>query len=77
MWLLSGRIGSIPESTVAILNAADVDYTILGPDEWCCGNPLFYVGAHTAAIEIAQHNLQKMHELGAELKYFQDNFIDS
>ncbi|MCL5734231.1 MAG: (Fe-S)-binding protein [Actinobacteria bacterium] len=60
----TGRIAGIPESTVAILDAAGVDYTILGPDEWCCGNPLFFVGGHSAAVELAEHNLEKLRELG-------------
>jgi len=59
----TGRVATIPESTVAILDAADVDYTILGPDEWCCGNPLFFVGAHSAAKELALHNLEKLRQL--------------
>ncbi|HJX70219.1 MAG TPA: (Fe-S)-binding protein [Dehalococcoidia bacterium] len=59
----TGRISRLPESTVAILDSAGVDYTILGPDEWCCGNPLFFVGGHSAAVEIAQHNLEKLRQL--------------
>lgn len=59
----TGRVAAIPESTVAILDAADVDYTILGPDEWCCGNPLFFVGAHAEAKELALHNLEKLRQL--------------
>ncbi len=59
----TGRIAGIPESTVAILDSAQVDYTILGPDEWCCGNPLFFVGAHAEAIELARHNLEKLRQL--------------
>jgi heterodisulfide reductase subunit D len=59
----TGRIAGIPESTVTILDSAGVDYTILGPDEWCCGNPLFFVGAHSAAKEIAEHNLERLRQL--------------
>lgn len=59
----TGRIAGIPESTVAIFDSAGVDYTILGPEEWCCGNPLFFVGGHSAAVELAQHNLEKLREL--------------
>lgn len=62
----TGRIAGIPESTVAILDSAGVDYTILGPDEWCCGNPLFFVGAHSPAIELAQHNLERLRQLGVK-----------
>jgi len=62
----TGRISRIPESTVAILDSAGVDYTILGPDEWCCGNPLFFIGGHSTAIELAQHNLEKLRQLKVE-----------
>ncbi len=59
----TGRISQLPESTVAILGSAGVDYTILGPDEWCCGSPLFSVGAHADALALARHNMEKLHQL--------------
>jgi len=58
----TGRVATIPESTMTILDAADVDYTILGPDEWCCGNPLFLVRAHSEAKELALHNLENLRQ---------------
>ncbi|MBN1317791.1 MAG: (Fe-S)-binding protein [Anaerolineales bacterium] len=62
----TGRVAGIPESTVAILEAAEVDYTVLGSDEWCCGNPLFFVGAHDEAKKLALHNLEKLKALGVK-----------
>ena len=59
----TGRISQLPESTANILGAADVDYTILGPDEWCCGSPLFLSGAHSDALALAEHNIEKLHQL--------------
>ncbi len=59
----TSRLSGIPESAVSILNSAGVDYTILGADEWCCGNPLFFVGAHDKALELAKHNVEKLHQL--------------
>ncbi len=62
----TGRIAGVPESTVALFDAAGVDYTLLGPDEWCCGNPLFFVGAHGAAVELARHNVERLRGLGVK-----------
>lgn len=62
----TGRIASIPESTVRILDSAGVDYTILGSDEWCCGHPLFLAGSVSSATRLAEHNLQKFKELKVE-----------
>ncbi|WP_309493176.1 (Fe-S)-binding protein [Candidatus Hecatella orcuttiae] len=62
----TGRIASIPESTVRILDSAGVNYTILGSDEWCCGHPLILAGKTFSANRLAEHNLRKLKELGVE-----------
>lgn len=62
----TGRISGIPAATIDILDASDIDYTILGPDEWCCGNPFFFIGGHEAATETAWQNINKLKELGVE-----------
>ena len=62
----TGRISRIPSSTIDILDAAGIDYTILGPDEWCCGNPFFFIGGHKAATETARQNVIKLKGLGVE-----------
>ena len=62
----TGRIANIPASTIAILESSGLDYTILGTDEWCCGNPFFFIGDHNTATALAQQNINKLKELGVE-----------
>lgn len=61
-----GRLAEIPISVVKILNHVGVDFTVLGPEEWCCGNPYFLAGASELAEEIVKHNVAKVQELGVE-----------
>jgi len=61
-----GRLEGIPQSMTRILNHAGVDFTILGPEEWCCGEPLFLAGAPKLAEEIVRHNVEAFRELGIE-----------
>ncbi|MEM2936368.1 MAG: (Fe-S)-binding protein [Candidatus Bathyarchaeia archaeon] len=61
-----GRLEGIPQSMIRILNHAGVDFTILGPEEWCCGEPLFLAGAPRLAEEIVKHNVKTFRELGIE-----------
>ncbi|NVM31844.1 MAG: (Fe-S)-binding protein [Candidatus Helarchaeota archaeon] len=53
-------------ATFKILKKLGVDFTILGPDEWCCGSPLFRTGQIKQATELAQHNIDKLTELGVK-----------
>ncbi|MGO8988836.1 MAG: heterodisulfide reductase-related iron-sulfur binding cluster [bacterium] len=56
----------IPQSFVQILDKAEVDFTILGGEEWCCGFPLIAAGMKNDAETLIQHNLEKVKEKGAE-----------
>ncbi|NIR18066.1 MAG: (Fe-S)-binding protein, partial [Desulfobacterales bacterium] len=56
----------IPKNLVQIFDAADVDFAILGGDEWCCGFPLIGAGAPQRMQELKAHNLEKMKDLGAK-----------
>ena len=60
----------IPQNLVRILDAADVDFTILGGEEWCCGFPLIGAGVPEKAREMMEHNLGKVKELGAKKVVF-------
>jgi len=53
-------------ATFKILKKLGVDFTILGPDEWCCGSPLFRTGQIELATELAKHNIEKLNELGVK-----------
>ena len=56
----------IPQSFVQILDKAEVDFTILGGEEWCCGFPLIAAGMKKDAETLIQHNFEKVKEKGAE-----------
>jgi len=60
----TGRLASIPESFVKILNHLSVDFTILGEEEWCCGSPYFLSGAYPLVKELAEHNIKTFEQLG-------------
>ncbi len=60
-----GSLFMMPESMVKILDKAGIDFTILGGNEWCCGNPAFLVGDRTdPIIEMVKHNVEAMESLG-------------
>lgn len=48
----------IARDTVTILNASGLDYMVLGPEEYCCGGPLWRTGQREAAKRQVEHNLQ-------------------
>ena len=54
----------ILQDLVEILQAAEVDFTTLGGDEWCCGYPLLSAGL--LASDLVEHNLEAIKALGAE-----------
>jgi len=60
----------IPQSFVRILESADVDFTILAGQEWCCGFPLIGAGVPEKAREMMEHNLEKVKGLGAKMVVF-------
>ncbi len=63
---LSGRAMDIATSTALILDSFDVDWTFLGEDEWCCGNPLLLSGKTEYAKTLVEHNVEKIMEVGAK-----------
>ena len=65
-----GTLASLGENTVKIMNAAGVDFTILGEKEYCCGNPYFVTGGFDKARELAKHNLEAFKELGVKTVVF-------
>ena len=55
----------IPAALVQILDAAGVDFTLLGEQEWCCGFPLIGAGLKDAIPEYCHHNLEAVRAKGA------------
>ena len=63
-------VQKIPANMARILQKADVDFTILGGEEWCCGFPLVGAGMPEKLEELKQHNLQKVKDVGAKTVVF-------
>ncbi|NVM28107.1 MAG: (Fe-S)-binding protein [Candidatus Helarchaeota archaeon] len=60
-----GTLSIIPEALTLIMDKLNINFTVLGEEEWCCGNPYIIAGASESKIkEIATHNVEKMTELG-------------
>ena len=61
---------NIPKNLVLIFHAADVDFAILGGEEWCCGFPLIGAGVPGKGREMMEHNLEKVNALGVRTVVF-------
>jgi len=64
------RVYGIPQALVQIMERAEVEFTTLGGDEWCCGYPLHIVGMGERVAEFARHNVQQAREVGAKRVVF-------
>jgi len=64
------RVYSIPQAFVQTMERADVEFTTLGGDEWCCGYPLHIAGMGDRMAKFAQHNVQKARAVGARKVVF-------
>jgi heterodisulfide reductase subunit D len=56
---------SIAQSMAQLLALAEVPFTTLGGEEWCCGFPLLGMGLKTEAVQFAEHNIRAVIDLGA------------
>ncbi|AET69755.1 Fe-S oxidoreductase [Desulfosporosinus orientis DSM 765] len=56
----------ISQSIVSLLDRANVSYTVLGSEEWCCGFPLLAAGNSHQVTELAKHNVEKVRTLGVK-----------
>jgi heterodisulfide reductase subunit D len=55
----------IPIHLTQIFEQAELDFTLLGEEEWCCGFPLFGAGFKDATQEFIRHNVEAVREKGA------------
>ncbi|MDF2874748.1 MAG: fadF [Sporomusa sp.] len=60
------RAAQVPVAMVQLLEKAEVSFTTLGPEEWCCGFPLLAAGHGDEIAEFARHNVEKVRSLGAK-----------
>lgn len=58
------RANQIAEATIELLRRADVDFQLLGKDEWCCGSVLLRTGHQKTAKEVAEHNIEAFKKSG-------------
>jgi heterodisulfide reductase subunit D len=56
----------IPASMARIMDKADVDFTILGGEEWCCGFPLIGAGMPEKMKALMEHNMEKVDKVRAK-----------
>lgn len=62
----SYREPQIAKATVDILEKAGVDYTIMFPEEWCCGSPVYMVGNTNLFNRQLKHNVEAVKNYGAK-----------
>ena len=60
----------IPIALAEIFTKADVDFTLLGEDEWCCGFPLLGAGLKDQRQKIIDHNIEAVHRKKAKTVVF-------
>jgi heterodisulfide reductase subunit D len=60
----------IPVALAEILDAAGVDFTLLGEEEWCCGFPLLGAGLREMLQGIVDHNVEAVLAKGAKRAVF-------
>ena len=65
----SYRTQNIAKATAKILEKLNIDFNIAG-NEWCCGSPLFRVGAVDLGEEVMHHNIEEIKKLGVEKVIF-------
>lgn len=55
----------IPQSMVKVLEFTNVDFTLLGGGEWCCGFPLIGAGFRKEIQRLIEHNIERAKATGA------------
>lgn len=62
---ISYNFFKLASATVKLLQRAGVDFTVMGPDEWCCGDPLALTGQMEQFTQLANHNIASIEGRGA------------
>ena len=60
----------IPLALSAVFDAAQVDFTLLAEDEWCCGFPLLGAGLQDNLTDLIAHNIGAVQKKGARQVVF-------
>lgn len=64
------RSYSIPQALVQVMDRAEVVFTTMGGEEWCCGYPLYVAGMRDQMVDSAQHNVESVRSVGARRVVF-------
>ncbi|MGM0365286.1 MAG: (Fe-S)-binding protein [Actinomycetota bacterium] len=62
----SPRVFKLPRAVVQIFRKADLDFGVLGEEEWCCGFPLLTSGFKDDFVDFARHNIETVSKTGAK-----------
>jgi len=65
-----GTLAHMGENMIRIFDHLGIEFTILGKQEYCCGNPYFVAGEFDKAKELAKHNLSTLKDLGVKTVVF-------
>ena len=60
----------IPMALAEILEVSEVDFTLLGEEEWCCGFPMLGAGLRDMFQKFMEHNLEAVREKGTRKVIF-------
>ncbi len=60
----------IPMTFAQILDAGEVDFTLMGGDEWCCGFPLLGAGHGDMLPQLIEHNIEAVKKRNAHTVVF-------
>lgn len=56
----------IPIALAEVMDASNVDFTLLGEEEWCCGFPMLGAGLMDMFREFREHNINAVREKGVK-----------
>lgn len=60
----------IPMALAEILDTAEVNFTLLGEEEWCCGFPMLGAGLRDRVNDLIDHNIEAVRAKGARKVVF-------
>ncbi|MCG3218468.1 MAG: (Fe-S)-binding protein [Candidatus Heimdallarchaeota archaeon] len=63
---MGGSVRDVPEKVVEVFEKLGIEYSLLGTEEWCCGNPFFLNGLPEKGKDFAEHNLAKLKEMNVK-----------
>ncbi|MGY5853947.1 MAG: (Fe-S)-binding protein [Candidatus Thorarchaeota archaeon] len=65
-----GTLAHMGENTIRLFDHLGIDFTILGEEEYCCGNPYFVAGEFDKGLKAADHHISRLKELGVKTVVF-------